>query len=168
MDSFKGHPIYHPFPPERRAKLRVFILLLIWTAPIFADDYKPLPNIVVTPDEIIILTGAGGRFSVGSCMIDDNTFKFSKWQRRLTAEDAWEDIPETEVEGGICVYTPTEAGQYRVVGEWVVGDTPGLYSSFNIIIVKENGEWELVEAEEEESTSVTREATWGQIKSWRK
>ena len=48
-------------------------------------------------------------------------FHHSRWQRQ--AELGWTTIPGTERgENMLCVYTPTEAGLYRTVGDVTIGE----------------------------------------------
>lgn len=59
-----------------------------------------------------------GGISVGGCIRLSSrniTTHSSKWQRRNDSEAPWEDIPDTEQQGGICAYDPTDPGEYRII-----------------------------------------------------
>ncbi len=45
------------------------------------------------------------------------TVHTSKWQRRDDASAQWTDVAGREYTGQICPYSPTEPGQYRLVGD---------------------------------------------------
>ena len=61
------------------------------------------------------------------------TIHESKWQRRPDASSTWVDIPGTEHTGGVCSYTPIEAGEYRGVAEISIDGERGTYSTKNIL-----------------------------------
>lgn len=91
------------------------------------EDYQPLLRLVVTADrvEFFELSAQGS----GSCIEVDPQkeygtgheaaryqFHHSRWQRK--DELGWSTIPGTVREGNrLCVYTPTESGLYRMVGD---------------------------------------------------
>ena len=56
----------------------------------------------------------------------------SKWQSRATPNAAWTDVSGTETTAQLCAYTPTRAGEYRLVAEIRIDGRLGKYSS-NII-----------------------------------
>ena len=72
-------------------------------------------------------------FTVRGCFDYDNvtidgvgyTVHSSKWQRRDDENSPWTDIPDTDYEGGVCSYSPTEPGQYRGVAEISIGGERG-------------------------------------------
>ena len=45
------------------------------------------------------------------------------------------DVPGTRENGGLCAYTPTSAGEYRLVGEVSINGVRGMYASENTITV---------------------------------
>ena len=51
------------------------------------------------------------------------------------ADSPWEDVPDTEEQGGLCAYSPTSPGEYRMVAEITIGNRRGSYSSENTIII---------------------------------
>ena len=108
------------------------------TNPAQVDDYTPLEGLRVSAGRLQY-----GFFSAGGCIPLSNTtingvtytVHGSKWQRRDSANSAWEDVPGTEQQGRLCAYNPTSAGEYRLVGEVSVNGVRGRYSSENTIIV---------------------------------
>ncbi len=102
------------------------------------DSYVPLDGLVVSPGRVQF-----GFFSAGRCIAIDNTtvngvrytVHFSKWQRRSSSTAPWVDVPGTRENGGLCAYTPTSAGEYRLVGEVSINGVRGMYASENTITV---------------------------------
>ena len=102
------------------------------------DDYTPLEGLRVSAGRVQY-----GFFSAGGCIRLSNTtingvtytVHSSKWQRRDDAGSSWEDVPGTEQQGGLCAYNPTNAGEYRMVGEVSINGVRGRYSSENTIVV---------------------------------
>lgn len=94
----------------------------------------------------------------------------SKWQRRDNAESPWTDIPGTGVTGEACTYSPTEPGEYRLVGEATINYERGRRASWNTFTVAGEPEepeevaGEPEEPEEEPKTTAVETATWGFIK----
>lgn len=94
-------------------------------------------------EESTLLEGvdvADGSISVGvlstmECFQVDNlpfmgrtfTVHTSKWQRRATADDAWEDIADTEETGQVCPLSPEEPGDYRMIIDGTIDGERGLY-----------------------------------------
>ena len=110
----------------------------VYSYPVQSDDYTPLTGLRVSAGRIQY-----GFFSTGGCISLTNftlngvtyTVHDSKWQRRSAAGSPWEDVAGTERQGEVCAYTPTSAGEYRLVAEVTIGDTRGRYSSENTIVV---------------------------------
>ncbi|MDE0006576.1 MAG: putative Ig domain-containing protein [Rhodospirillaceae bacterium] len=108
------------------------------TDPTQPDDYTPLAGLRVSAGRVQY-----GFFSAGGCIRLNNTTingvtytaHSSKWQRRDSANSAWEDVPGTEQQGGLCAHNPTAAGEYRLVGEVSIDGVRGRYSSENTIVV---------------------------------
>ena len=59
----------------------------------------------------------------------------SVWQRRADESDDWTDVAGTEVVGQLCPYSPTEPGQYRLIGDVEVNGVLNHYAS-NILTVE--------------------------------
>lgn len=59
----------------------------------------------------------------------------SVWQMRADEADDWIDVAGTEATGQLCPYTPTDPGQYRLVGDVEVNGVLNHYSS-NILTVE--------------------------------
>ncbi len=103
-----------------------------------SDDYTPLEGLRVSPGLIRL-----GIISIGGCQSLNNnningvtyTTHSSKWQRRADADSAWEDVPGTEKQGELCPYSPTSAGEYRIVVDITIDNRRGSYSSENTITV---------------------------------
>ena len=59
----------------------------------------------------------------------------SVWQRRANDSENWSDIDDTERELELCAYTPTESGEYRLIGDVEVNGVLNHYAS-NILTVE--------------------------------
>ena len=100
-----------------------------------ADIYQPLAGLRVSPGRVQFLF-----FSAGQCInLSDTsvngvvyTTHTSKWQRRDSSTNPWTDISGTERDG-LCSYSPSDPGEYRLVGEVTIDGTRGKYSSENTI-----------------------------------
>ena len=107
------------------------LLLAAGSPPLQAQDYTPLEGLRVSDGRVQFLF-----FSAGQCIRLSNssingvvyTTHTSKWQRR--AGSTWIDIPETERDG-LCSYSPTSPGEYRLAGEISIDGERGYYSSPN-------------------------------------
>ena len=114
----------------------VFIFASPFTAQAQAQDYTPLKGLRVSDGRVQFLFT-----SAGQCIVLSNssingvvyTTHTSKWQRRAGA--TWVDIPGTEREG-LCSYSPTSAGEYRLVAEITIDGERGHYSSENTLTVE--------------------------------
>ena len=101
-----------------------------------AQEYTPLPGLRVSNGRVQYLF-----FSVGQCINLSNstingvvyTTHTSKWQRREGA--TWVDVPGTERDG-VCAYSTTTPGEYRLVGEISIGGERGFYSSENTFTIE--------------------------------
>ena len=100
------------------------------------DPYTPLEGLSVSDGRIQFLF-----FSAGRCIyIDGSTINgvtynvhYSKWQRRDDVTSPWVDVPGTESDDGLCSYSPTGPGQYRIVCEISFDGVKGKYTSENIL-----------------------------------
>ncbi len=100
-----------------------------------ADIYQPLAGLRVSPGRVQFLF-----FFAGQCINLSNssvngvvyTTHTSKWQRRDSSTNPWTDISGTERDG-LCSYSPSDPGEYRLVGEVTIDGTRGKYSSENTI-----------------------------------
>ena len=113
------------------------VLLLAAGSPLLqAQDYTPLEGLRVSDGRVQFLFA-----SAGQCIVLSNssingvvyTTHESKWQRR--AGSTWVDIPGTEREG-LCSYSPTSSGEYRLVAEISIDGERGHYSSENTLTVE--------------------------------
>ena len=102
------------------------------------DSYMTLDGLEVSPGRVRYLF-----FSSGGCIEISNstisgvryTVHYSKWQRRTSSTAPWVDVPGTQQSGGLCAYTPTSPGEYRLVGELSINGDRGMYASENTITV---------------------------------
>ena len=120
--------------------LPVLAAVLIFTPPftpqVQAQDYTPLEGLRVSDGRVQF-----SFFSAGQCIVLSNssingvvyTTHTSKWQRK--AGSSWVDIPGTEREG-LCSYSPTSPGEYRLVAEISIDGERGHYSSENTLTVE--------------------------------
>ena len=107
-----------------------------------AGSYPPLTGWLVSPGRVQFrLHGAsssliGGCANWGRVTINNNSYEIhtSKWQRRSGPGGMWSDIPGTARVGPqICPYSPSQLGEYRMVGEISINGERGKYASENII-----------------------------------
>ena len=101
-------------------------------------EYEPLRAWTVSDGRVTFsLLGSGECLAVSDLTLFgvDFTVHTSKWQRRASENSPWSDIPGTAHTGGVCAYSPTEAGQYRGVAEISIDGTIGNYSSGNVLTV---------------------------------
>ncbi|MDE3000879.1 MAG: hypothetical protein OXU79_17525 [Gemmatimonadota bacterium] len=104
-----------------------------------SGDYKPLDGLRVSSGRVQYLF-----FSAGNCIILNNSTvngvsymaHTSKWQRKQGS--AWVDVPGTE-RNGLCSYSPTVAGEYRLVAEITINGVRGKYASENTLTVSGTG-----------------------------
>ena len=112
------------------------LLLAAGSLPLQAQEYTPLPGLRVSDGRIQY-----GFFSAGGCINLSNTningvlytTHTSKWQRRDGA--TWVDVPGTERDG-VCAYSTTTPGEYRLVAEISIGGQRGFYSSENTFTIE--------------------------------
>ena len=137
-----------PIAPRTFGRLlAVLATVLIFASPFTiqaqAQDYLPLEGLRVSEGGGVQYRAGFLSLSAGSgnCIYLSNsnlngvvyTIHKSKWQRR--AVSTWVDIPGTEREG-LCGYSATSPGEYRVVAEISIGGAKGYYSSENTLTVE--------------------------------
>ena len=116
--------------------IAAILLLAAVSPPLQAQDYIPLDGLRVSDGRVQF-----GFASAGQCIQLSNssingvvyTTHTSKWQRR--AGSSWVDIPGTE-RNGLCSYSPTSLGEYRLVAEISINGERGHYSSENTLTVE--------------------------------
>ena len=102
------------------------------------DNYTPLEGLRVSAGRVqYSFFSAGGCIRLSNTTINGVTYTVhsSKWQRRADTSSPWEDVADTEEQGGLCSYNPTSPGEYRMVADITIGNTRGSYSSENTIVV---------------------------------
>ena len=112
------------------------LLLAAGSLPLQAQEYTPLPGLRVSDGSVQYLF-----FSAGQCINLSNssingvvyTTHTSKWQRKDGA--TWVDVPGTERDG-VCAYSTTNPGEYRLVAEISIGGQRGFYSSENTFTIE--------------------------------
>ena len=100
-----------------------------------AASYQPLAGLRVSPGRVQFLFSSAGRCIIMSSSSVNGvgyTTHTSKWQRRDSSTDPWTDISGTQ-RNGLCSYSPSDPGEYRLVGEVTIDGTRGKYSSENTI-----------------------------------
>ena len=100
-----------------------------------AQEYTPLPGLRVSDGRVqFSFFQAGGCINLNSTINGvAYTTHTSKWQRKDGA--IWVDVPGTE-RAGLCAYSTTSPGEYRLVAEISIGGQRGFYSSENTLIVE--------------------------------
>jgi hypothetical protein len=101
-----------------------------------ADPYVLLGLFSVSSAEVTV-----GPISSSGCIgMEDVVFNgvhyavvSSKWQSRATPNAEWTDISGTETIRELCAYTPTQAGEYRLVAVIRIDGELGIYSSNTIV-----------------------------------
>ena len=109
-----------------------------------ADDspYVPLDSLVIEHGPVLVQLGSLNIMTPRACISISNTrirgtiisIFYSKWQRRASSTDEWEDVPGSREKGAICgpsgeLLTESETGQYRLVARMRNGDKIGNFSS---------------------------------------
>ncbi len=100
-----------------------------------AADYKPLAGLRVSDGRVQF-----GFISVGRCIHWNNanvngvvyTTHTSKWQRK--DGQTWVDVSGTE-RAGLCSYSPSSPGEYRLAAEITINGVRGKYVSENTLSV---------------------------------
>ena len=112
------------------------LLLAATSPPLLAQNYTPLEGLRVSDGRVqFLFSSAGQCINLSNSRINGvaYTTHTSKWQRR--AGSSWVDIPGTEREG-LCSYSPTSPGEYRLVAEISIDGERGHYSSENTLTVE--------------------------------
>ncbi len=103
--------------------------------------YEPLNGWLVSHGSVRlrvqgVSTIVNGGCGILSMTVNGNRYEFhtSKWQWRSGPGRAWVDI-RGSAQGGylVCSYSPTQSGEYRIVGEISINGERGNYSSENTI-----------------------------------
>ena len=121
-----------PSPATAVCSLAVVLLLTAGSPPLQAQGYTPLTGLRVSADGRVQYSG----FSTGGCInlsSSNLTTHTSKWQKKDGA--TWVDIPGTE-RTGLCGYSTTSPGEYRVVADLTINGQRRLYTSENTFIVQ--------------------------------
>ena len=112
------------------------LLLAAASPPLLAQNYTPLEGLRVSDGRVqFLFSSAGQCINLSNSRINGvaYTTHTSKWQRR--AGSSWVDISGTEREG-LCSYSPTSPGEYRLVAEISIDGERGHYSSENTLTVE--------------------------------
>ena len=112
------------------------LLLAAASPPLLAQNYTPLEGLRVSDGRVQFLFASAGQcINLSNSSINGvvYTTHTSKWQR--SDGSAWVDIPGTE-RGGLCSYSPTSPGEYRLVAEISIDGERGHYSSENTLTVE--------------------------------
>ena len=112
------------------------LLLAAAGPPLQAQNYTPLESLRVSDGRVQFLFASAGQcINLSNSRINGvaYTTHTSKWQRR--AGSTWVDIPGTE-RAGLCSYSPTNPGEYRLVAEISIDGERGYYSSENTLTVE--------------------------------
>ncbi len=99
-------------------------------------------------ERFIPIVVASGRITLGpestTACVEVNEFNLlgitytvlrSAWQYRASESEDWSNIDETETELELCAYSPTESGQYRLIGDVEVNGVLNHYAS-NVLTVE--------------------------------
>ena len=123
--------------------LAAVLLLAASSSLLQAQDYTPLEGLRVSEGGgvqyragfLSLSAGSGGCIELSNSSINGVVYTIhkSKWQRR--AGSTWVDSPGTERDG-LCGYSPTSPGEYRVVAEITIDGERGHYSSENTLTVE--------------------------------
>ena len=126
-----------PSPTMAVWSLAAVLLLAAGSLPLQAQEYTPLPGLRVSDGRIQYgFSSAGGCINLSNSTINgvEYTVHTSKWQRRDGS--TWVDVPGTEHNGGVCAYSTTNPGEYRLVAEVSIGGQRGFYSSENTFTIE--------------------------------
>ena len=130
--SGRGHG--RPLAAARAAAGLLAAFTALLALPLQAQDYTPLAGLRVSDGRVQYLGFSSQCINLSSSINGVvYTTHTSKWQRRAGA--SWVDIPGTERDG-LCSYSPTSPGEYRLVAEITIGGVRGRYSSENTLTVE--------------------------------
>ena len=121
----------HAYLNTEEAGLRIFERVGVG-----ADRFVRLEGLSVSPGQVTFgPVSSGGCIAVENVLVDGTHFAVlhSKWQTRAGPEAEWNDIEGTETMGELCAYTPSAAGEFRLVAEIAIDGKTGQYAS-NILI----------------------------------
>ena len=100
-----------------------------------ADGYARLGMLSMSPGQVSFgPISARGCITLEDAFIDGTHYVVhnSKWQTRSDPDTEWADVKGTETIHGLCSYTPTAPGEYRLVVEIAIDGETGRYSSNHI------------------------------------
>ena len=121
----------HAYLNTEEAGLRIFERVGVG-----ADRFVRLEGLSVSPGQVTFgPVSSGGCIAVENVLVDGTHFAVlhSKWQTRAGPKAEWNDIEGTETMGELCAYTPSAAGEFRLVAEIAINGKTGQYAS-NILI----------------------------------
>ena len=127
-----------PSPATVVFSLAAVLLLSAGSPPLQAQVYTPLTGLRVSAGggvQYLFASAVAGCIQLSNTSVGGvvYTVHTSKWQRR--AGTTWVDIAGTE-RGGLCAYSPTSPGEYRLVAEITIGGERGRYASENTLTVE--------------------------------
>ena len=126
-----------PSPTMAVWSFAAVLLLAAGSLPLQAQEYTPLPGLRVSNGLIqYSFFQAGGCINLSNTTINGvvYTVHTSKWQRRETVQPGWTS-QDTEHDG-VCAYSTTTPGEYRLVAEISIGGQRGFYSSENTFTIE--------------------------------
>ena len=123
--------------PPRRAGAPAAALLAVLLCGLAGSDVRAQEEEPMLLEGVVVEDGrlSAGVLSTTECFPIENfrlggvtfTVHTSHWQRRATADSAWEDIPGTEEMGQVCPLSPQEPGEYRMIIDGTVDGVRGMY-----------------------------------------
>ena len=122
-----------PSPAIAFWSIAAVLLLAAVSPPLRAQDPTPLTGLKVLAGggvQYSFFTAVAGCINLSSSSLATHT---SKWQKKDGA--TWVDIPGTE-RTGLCGYSTTSPGEYRVVADLTINGQRRLYTSENTLIVQ--------------------------------
>ena len=121
----------HSLPTMAVWSIAAVLLLAAVSPPLQAQDPTPLTGLRISNGRVQYSgISTGGCIHLSSSNLATHT---SKWQRKSGA--AWVDISGTE-RNGLCAYSTTSPGEYRVVADLTINGQRRLYTSENTFIVQ--------------------------------
>lgn len=105
------------------------------SSPPSGGNYRPLSGLRVSAGRVQFLFFSAGRcIQLSNTTINGVTYTAhtSKWQRKQGTD--WVDVSGTQ-RTGLCSYSPTRAGEYRLVAEITINGVRGRYASENTLTV---------------------------------
>lgn len=101
-----------------------------------AQEYTPLEGLRVSDGRVQwLFFSSGGCINLSNSDINGVVYTTHRSKRQRREGATWVDVSGTE-RNGVCAYSPTRSGKYRLVAELSIRGERGFYSSENTLTVE--------------------------------